>query len=213
MVNTGGVVGAGVEKHSGTWLGTVQISDHAIDIETLGLLVEVFVLTDLDTSGLENLVVISPSGVAHIESARSELGKELSDDAQGTSSRQSLDGSDSNVTNPWAVEAEEDTLGSLAEFSQTINWQVLLIKSRVSHNLGFGLAHDGEDVGLAVVVAVSTNTEVDLLGVLVILEAGGKTKDMVGGGHGHVIELIVQGAESLHDITIWEVYYYFNPDH
>ena len=45
-VNTGGVMGAGVEKNAGSWGGVVQVSEHAVDIETLGLFVEVSVFAD-----------------------------------------------------------------------------------------------------------------------------------------------------------------------
>ena len=85
-VNAGGVVGASVEKHSRSWLSIIQISDHTFDVETLGLFVEVSIAADGDTSRLENLVMVSPGGVAHVESARSESGEELSDNAKGTSS-------------------------------------------------------------------------------------------------------------------------------
>jgi len=197
-VNTSGVVGTGVEEHAGAWLSRVQVSEHTFDVETLGLFVEVSVLANLNSSGLENRAVVTPGGVADVESGGSELVEEFTDDAESTSAREGLDSCDSLVTNPWAVESEEDTLSALAEFSKTIDRKVLLIEGAISDNLLLGFAHDGEDVGLSVVVTVGTNTEVDLLGVLVVLETGSQTEDGVGWGHSDVLELVVQGGDSLH---------------
>mmetsp|Transcript_3709 Transcript_3709/g.4242 ORF Transcript_3709/g.4242 Transcript_3709/m.4242 type:complete len:306 (+) Transcript_3709:430-1347(+) len=197
-VHTGGVVGAGVEEHGGARLGAVEIRDHALDVETLGLLVEVAVLADGDASGGKDLVVVAPGGVANIDGTGSELLQELADDAEGASSGESLDGGDSGITNERAVPAEEDTLGALSELGKTVDGEVLLVEGAVGDDSGLSLAHDGEDVGLAVVVAVSADTEVNLIGVLVVLEANGQTEDGIGGGHGHVSELSVQSSESLH---------------
>ena len=195
-VDAGRVVSAGVQKHARAGLSSVEISDHASDIETLGLLVEVAVLAHGDASRGEHLVVVAPGRVAHVEGAGSELSEELSNDAQSASTGQGLHGSDSCVADEGAVEAEEDTLGALAELSETIDGQILLIKSGISDNCCLSLADDGEDVGLAVVVAVGTDTKVDLLGVLVGLEALSQTEDRVSGGHGDVSELSVQCSES-----------------
>jgi len=197
-VNTGGVVGTGVEEHAGAWLGRVQVSEHSFDIETLGLFVEVSILADLNTGSLEYGAVVSPGGIADVESGRSELVEEFTDDAEGTSAREGLDGCDSLVTNPWAVESEKNTLSALAEFSEAIDRKVLLIEGAVSHNFLLGFADDGEDVWLSVVVTVGTNTEVDLLGVLVVLKTGSQTENGIGWGHSDVLELVVQGGDSLH---------------
>ena len=195
-VDTGRVVSAGVQKHARAGLSSVKVSDHAVDVKTLGLLVEVAVLAHSNSSRGEHLVVVAPSGVAHVEGAWSELGEELGNDTKGASTGQSLNRGDSGVTDKGAVEAEEDTLGALAELSKTIDGQILLIKSGISDNCCLSLADDGEDVGLAIVVAVGTDTKVDLLGVLVGLEALSQTEDRVSGGHGDVSELSVQCSES-----------------
>ena len=42
-INASWIVGASVEQDAGAWRGVLQVFDHAVEIETLGLLVEVTV--------------------------------------------------------------------------------------------------------------------------------------------------------------------------
>jgi len=72
------------------------------------------------------------------------------------------------------VPSEESTSGSSAEIGITINGSVFFIEGHVFADHLLGFADNGEDVRLAVVVAVGTDTEVDLLGESVSLESGGE---------------------------------------
>ena len=49
-INTSWVVSASVEEHHGSWSGILEVSNHAVEIETLGLLVEVSVLSNVEAS-------------------------------------------------------------------------------------------------------------------------------------------------------------------
>lgn len=195
-VNTGWVVSAGVEEDGRSWGGSLKVGNHAIDIKTLGLLVEVSVVSEWNSSSLKDLLVVTPGWVAHVEGSWSVLGKELSNHSEGTSSRQSLQGDDSWVANEWAVEAEEDATGTLVEISISIDWEVLLVELVVGHDLGLNLAHNWENIWLSIVVAVGTNTKVDLVWVLVGLEANSESEDWINWGLWHVSELVVQQSES-----------------
>ena len=146
--------------------------------------------------------MVAPGWVADIEGSWAVLGEELSDDSEGTSAREGLHGGDASVTNEWAVPAEEDALGSLAELSETIDGKVLLVEAGISNDSLLCLSDDWEDVGLAIVVTVSTDTKVDLLWVLISLVASRKGQDWVGRGHWHVSELVVQGSDSLHFVLL-----------
>ena len=198
-VDTGGVVGASVEEDAGTWCSSIQVSKHAVDIKSLGCLVEVSVLTDIDASTGEDLVMVAPGWVAHVQGGGLELGQELADDTQGTSSGESLDGGDVLGSDPWAVPTEDDTLGALAEFSEAVDGKVLLVERVISDDGSLGLAHDWENEGLAVVVTVCAHTQVDLLWVLVSLVPCREGQDCIGWCLLHVLELVVQGVESLHE--------------
>jgi hypothetical protein len=68
----------------------------------------------------------------------------------------------------------------------------------VSHNFSLNLAHDWEDVRLAIVVTVSANTKVALAGILIVLKVGGQAKNRIGREGGDVEELVVDQSESLH---------------
>ena len=186
----------GVEEHDRASLGRLEVSDHAVDIETLGLGVEVSVVADLNADSAEDGVVVSPGGVADVKGAGSELNQEVCNDTESTSAGEGLDGGNSSVTNKGAVEAEEDTLGALVEGVETVDGEVLLVEGDIGDNGQLGLAHNWEDVGLSVVITVGTNTKVDLLWVLVGLEACSQGQDRVRGGHFNVLELVVQSGDS-----------------
>lgn len=204
-VDTSRVVSASVEQDTRARLGVAEISDHAVDIEALGCLVEVAVLADFDAGSLQDTIMVAPGRVADVESARPKLGKELTNDAESTSARQSLYAGNVVGTDERAVEAEEDTLGALAELSEAINGEVLLVEGHIGDDSSLSGTDDREDKRLAIVVTVSADTEVNLLRVLVSLEAGGKAKDRISGGHRHVSELIVQGSDSLHIGCVVEI--------
>ena len=167
-------------------------------------------MADGDSGGGEDGVVIAPGWVAHIEGGRLELGKEVADDAESASTGQGLHRCNSVVADPWAVEAEEDTLGALVELCKTVDGQILFVEGVICDDGSFGLAHDGEDEWLAIVVAVGTDAQVDLLGVLVVLEARCEGEDGISWRLLHVRELIVQGGETLHfvdEIFIFILYW------
>ena len=188
-----------MEKDAGAGSSSLKILNHAADIETLGLFVEVSVLAGGDTGGSKDSVMVAPGWVAHVQGGGLELGQELADDTQGTSSGESLDGGDVLGSDPWAVPTEDDTLGALAEFSETVDGKVLLVERVISDDGSLGLAHDWENEGLAVVVTVCAHTQVDLLWVLVSLEPCREGQDCIGWCLLHVLELVVQGVESLHE--------------
>ena len=73
-----------------------------------------------------------------------------------------------------AVFAVSKPDSSLVEFRQTTNGQVLLVGVRSAEDL-LCLLDTGEDVRLSILIAVSTNTKVDLARILVGLESLGNT--------------------------------------
>ena len=105
-VNTGGVVGASVEEDDGAWLGVGEVTAHAIKVKTTGLGVIVGIVTDFETSSLEDLVVVSPSRLGDVDGCLAELGEEVSQDLEGAGTRESLAGSNTPRVNVGVVPAE-----------------------------------------------------------------------------------------------------------
>jgi hypothetical protein len=170
-INTSGVVSASVEEDSGTWSGLSKISDHAVEVETLGFLIEVSILSDLEARGCENFVVVSPSWVANINWGWSELTEEVTNDSQGTGSRQGLGGGNSSTCDVWVVPSEEDASGTLVEGLVTIDWGVLLVESVIIGDSLLGLSHNWEYVWLSILRSVGTDTQVNLSWVFVGFES------------------------------------------
>ena len=143
--------------------------------------------------------MVAPGWVAHVKSGGFILSQEFADDTKSTSSREGLDSGDVFTANKWAIKAKDNTLSALVELGETFDTEVLLIEGSISDDSSLSLADNGEHIRLSIVVTVSTDTEVDLLGVLISLESGCKGEDGVGWCLWHVLKLIVQGGKSLHE--------------
>lgn len=171
-IDTSRVVSAGVEKHRGAGSGVFKILEHSLEIETLSLLVEVAVLANLKSGGLEDLVMVTPSRVADIDGSGSVLLEEITDNTESTGTRESLRGSNSTAGDISVIPTEEGHAGTLVEVLVAINGRVFLVKLGVVDDHLLSLADNGEDVRLTILRSVSTDTKVDFLGELVVLVAG-----------------------------------------
>lgn len=189
-INTSWVVSTGVEEDDGSWGGVAKISNHTLEVETLGLLVEVSVLSNLHTGSGENLVVVSPGWVREIDWSWSEFNKEISNDSQGTSSGKGLARSNSSAGNISMVPSEENSSGSLVEFGDTVNWEVFLFEL-LSNNLLLSSSDNWENVWLSIVGSVGTNSEVDLVWVLGGLVSNREGKNWISWGLLDVVEFLV----------------------
>jgi hypothetical protein len=90
----------------------------------------------------------------------------------------------------------------VVEISESIDGGVFLIKRKVGDNLVFGLTDDGENVGLTIIVTVSTDTKVTLVGVFVVLEAFGEAENGVDGSLSYMDKLVVKGGSALHLLLV-----------
>ena len=196
-VDTSWVVSAGVQKNDGSWGSSLQVSDHTFEIKTLGLLVEISVLSDIHADLVEDLVVVSPGWVAQIDWSGSVLVKEISDDSESTSSRQSLEGGNSSTVDILVVPAEKDTSGTFGEVSDSVNWEVFLIQLVVFSDFLLSSSDAFEDNWLAIVVSVGTDSEVDLFGVLVSLVSGGQGENWISWSLLDMLELVVAESNGL----------------
>jgi hypothetical protein len=84
-----------------------------------------------------------------------------------------------------AVGAVGEDGSGLGEVRHTGDAGVLLVEVLLD-DLLLGLADGGQDVGLSLVVTVGADTEVDLLGVGVLLEGLSDAENGVGRALGHV---------------------------
>jgi len=200
-IDTSGVVSASVQEHARTSGGSLEILNHTLEVETLGLGVEVSVLSNIKAASGKDLVVVTPSGSTNIDGSGSEFLQESTNDIESTSTGESLSGDDTGIVDSGVIETEKNTTGTLGEVSKTINGQVLLVESVVRDNLLLNLADNGENERLAIVISVSTNTQVNLSGVLISLETSGKGKDRISGSLldvSKVGEVTSDSGKSLH---------------
>ena len=86
-VNTCWIVGTCVQHDAGAGSGIFQILNHSIEVKTLRLLVEVTILTNLETECIEHLIVVSPSWITQVNRCWSVLLQKFTNNTKGTSSR------------------------------------------------------------------------------------------------------------------------------
>lgn len=95
----------------------------------------------------------------------------------GTGTGDSLNRSNTLLGDGWRVGAEDELGGGASELGKTSDVEVFVIDGLVCDQVGLGFFDGREDVWLAVVITVCTNTEVDLLVVGVGLVGSGQLED------------------------------------
>lgn len=192
-VNTGGVVGTGVQKDGGSVGGSLQVGEQTLKVEGNVLGVVVPVGGGLEAGGGENGLVVSPRRLGEQNLLGGvELVEELGSDSQSTGTGDGLGDGNSVLEDGGGVGAVSELGSSLGEGGDSGDGGVLLVEGLV-HHLLLGLSDGGKNEGLSAVISVGANTEVDLLLKGVLLERLGDSENGVGGTLG---DLGPDGLES-----------------
>lgn len=156
-VNTSGVVGAGVEEEDTAVGGSLDIGNQTLKVEANGALVVVAVLLNVETSVVEDSLVVSPRGGGDVDLllAGEELGEESSANTEGTSTGDGL--GDGDALKGGVVGTVGQLGGGGSELGDTSDSSILLVQLGLNHLL-LSLADRGQDVGLAGIVTVGTDT-------------------------------------------------------
>lgn len=156
-INTSRVVGASVEKEDTALRGSLDVSNHTLEVETDGLLVVVAVLLDLKTGVVEDGFVVGPRRLRDVDLllTREELGEESSSNTESTGTRDGL--GDGDAVQGGAVGAVGQLGSGGRELGNTGNASVLLVHLGLD-DLLLSLANRGENVRLAGIVTVGTDT-------------------------------------------------------
>jgi hypothetical protein len=198
-VNTGWVVGASMEQDNATLGHGLDIGNHALKVEANGVLVVVAVLLDLQAGVLEDGIVVGPRGSGDVDGLCAGVVtlEEGATNAERTRARDGLGDGDAVFVQWSRVGAVGELEGSLGEVGNTGDASILLVQVRLD-DLLLGFLDGGKHVGLALVIAVRTNTytgqlpcldqehmglqtQVDFLRVAVGLECFGDTQNSLGG--------------------------------
>lgn len=97
----------------------------------------------------------------------------------GTGTGDGLDGSNTLFGDSWGVGAEDKLGSGTGKLGETSDGKVLVVNGLVGDEVGLSLLDGWKNIGLAVVVTVGTDTEVDLLVVGVGLVGSGQLEDAV----------------------------------
>jgi hypothetical protein len=175
-INTSGVVSTSVEKEDTAIGGSLDISNQTLKVQADGFLVVVAVLLNLEAGVVEDGLVVSPRRLGNVDLlfAREELGEESGTDTESTGTRDGL--SDGDAVQGGAVGAVGQLSGGGRELRNTSDAGVLLVQLGLD-DLLLSLTNGREHVGLASIVTVGTDTQVDLLVELVGLEGFSNTKN------------------------------------
>lgn len=156
-VDARGVVGAGVEEKDAASGRGLDVGHHALKVEANGILVVVAVLPDGKTGVGEDGLVVGPRGRGNVNIlvALVETLEESGTDTQGTGAGDGL--SDSDAVEGWGVGGVGEFCGQGRKLGDTGDASVLLVQLGVD-DPALSLADRGQDKGLALVIAVCTDT-------------------------------------------------------
>lgn len=179
-INTSGVVGTSVQQNSRTILSLSQILNKTIKVQSNVLAIIVSVRNRGHTSSLENGTMVGPSRGRQVNVLRGEeLGQEFSTNSQSTSTRNGLGGGNPLLKQSRRISTISKLSSSNGKVGNTSNTSVLLVQVLLS-NARLSFKNRGQHKGLASIVTVSTNTEVNLLFKSVLLKGLSNTENGIG---------------------------------
>lgn len=186
-VNTGRVVRASVQQNDAALGHLLDVLNHAIEVETDGVLVVVAVLLDLEAAVGEDGLVVGPRRGRDVDGLRAGVMtlEEGTAYPEGAGAGDALSDDNAALVDGSAVGTVGEERGGLGEVGDTGDASVLLVEVLLD-DLLLGLSDGGQHVGLALVITVGTDTEVDLLGVGILLEGLGDTENGIGRTLGHL---------------------------
>lgn len=173
-INTSRVVRARVQEEDAALRGILNIRNESLNVKSDCFLVVVPILLYVQSRVLKDRSVVGPRWGGNINGlgVRVKALKEGAADTKCTSAGDGL--GDSNVVEDWGGGTIGKGCGSLGEGGYTGNASVLLVEPFEDETL-LGGTDRGEDIGLASVVAVGTNSEVDFIDEGVGFEGFGDT--------------------------------------
>lgn len=116
-------------------LGLFKSIGHSSEIESSGLSIVVWVLDELESRVLDDLVVVSPGWLADQDISWAVSGNEFEGQSQGSSSGERLSRDNSSGLGGWAISSENEVSGSVLEGEDSINGEILLIVLQVENQL------------------------------------------------------------------------------
>ena len=127
-VDTGGIMGAGVEEDDGTWRGSAQGGNHAIEVEALGLRGEVGVVGEGEADIGEDLVVVGPGWRGEVEGGLfgMKARKEETSQVDGACAGDGLKRADAIFADGRTVGAHDELLGGGDDICQALDGEVFV---------------------------------------------------------------------------------------
>ena len=180
-VNTSWVVGTHMEHHERVVLGSLDVSHHAIVVESLCLWVEVSVLLELISCDSGKSTMDGPCGGWHKEVdilVLIPVREESKSKTERSSSRDGLGSSNSVLLQRLGVWTESQQLGLCYIRVNTLDASILVVHIFLKNDL-FSSSHAVQDEWLALVVTISTHAKKDFLWVRITLESFIKPKNWV----------------------------------
>ena len=177
--NTRRIVSTGVEEEGGALRSVIDILEHGVEVENGSVGIQVAVVLGGNTSIVEDAVVVAPSRLREIDGLGDVLvNEELGEKTERAGTGNGLANGDSVLSEGLAVLSEHELGGSLVEGGVSIESGVLVIV--LAADSSFSLSHGREDPGLSIVVTIGTDTENDLVGVLIGHELFLKKENGIG---------------------------------
>merc|ERR1719188_2639169 len=173
-----------MQHNNRLWRHVRNVLQHGIKVQLAAVSLVVAVLLDVEASVAADGVVVAPRGVGQGNVLVGvELGQVFSTYAKSTGTRNGLSVGVPAIGNHIASVSKSQLSSLSSESSVANNWQILLVQIS-SKNLLLSRPDGRQDPRLALVIAVSADAQVHLVGVLALFVGFSDADDGVGGSHG-----------------------------
>ncbi|MNP26957.1 hypothetical protein D3C76_1198410 [compost metagenome] len=179
---------AAVEQDHIARLRFAQACQQTVKVESVISRVVVSVFTHFQTCRVEDALMVRPAWVAHPDGFYAGIfGEEIRRHAQGTGTARGLCGAGTFIADNRVAFAEQQLLSATTKFRDAVDAEVVF-GIFVFQQILLSFFNAGQYRGLAGLIFIDTNTQVDFSRAVIGTKQIGQAQNRVGRGGGNVLK-------------------------
>jgi len=179
---------AAMEQNHITRLRFAQAGQQTVKVESVIRRVVVSIFTHFQTSRVENALMVRPAWIAHPDRFYAGIfSEEIRCHAQGASTARGLCGAGAFIVDNRVAFAEQQLLSATTKFRNTVDAEVVF-GIFVFQQILLSFFNAGQYRGLAGLIFIDTNTQVDFSRAVIGTKQIGQAQNWVGRGGGNVLK-------------------------
>mmetsp|Transcript_10970 Transcript_10970/g.16462 ORF Transcript_10970/g.16462 Transcript_10970/m.16462 type:complete len:304 (+) Transcript_10970:566-1477(+) len=181
------IVSTSVKKNNSAFRSSLKILEHTIKVQSISSTAVVSVTNNFQSAFLKDGNVVPPGRIRNVNFLHGEVpGEELSSNTTSSSSTESLCSCNNREIGILSIR-ELDGLFDVSYISH--NARILFVFGRIIHHNLFCRLDRWQNPWLSIFITVSSDANVDLVGICALLKVIGNSENGVGSSHGDVSEV------------------------